>query len=134
LPLERWAAKKSLSATMRRDAWNLRSPIQSSDEDLLAGAALFVAHCQVCHGGPGGTASSIARGLAPRAPQLATDGVEDDPEGTIYWKVSHGIRFTGMPAFHETLSEREMWQMTLFLKQMNSAPGQQAWASKAKTP
>jgi thiosulfate dehydrogenase len=134
LPLERWAAKKSLRATLRRDAWNLKSPIQPGDEDLLAGAALFVAHCQVCHGGPDGAASSIARGLAPMAPQLARDGVEDDPEGTIYWKVAHGIRFTGMPGFHETLSEREMWQMTIFLKQMKSVPARQAWASTAKTP
>jgi thiosulfate dehydrogenase len=132
LPLERWAAKRSLRATLRREGRDLRSPLRPDDEDLAVGVALYVAHCQVCHGGPDGTASSIARGLAPVAPQLAKDGVEDDPEGTIFWKIAHGIRFTGMPGFHQTLSEREMWQLSLFLKRMNSAPGQQAWAAGTK--
>lgn len=134
LPLERWAAKKSLRAALRREGRSLRSPLQPDDENLAVGVSLYVAHCQVCHGGPDGTASSIATGLTPVAPQLAKDGVEDDPEGTIYWKVAHGIRFTGMPGFHQTLSEREMWQVTLFLKTMNSAPARQAWASKASAP
>jgi thiosulfate dehydrogenase len=133
LPLERWAAKKSLRATLRREGRDLRSPLRPDDEDLAVGVALYVAHCQVCHGGPDGAASSIAKGLAPVAPQLAKDGVEDDPEGTIYWKIAHGIRFTGMPGFHQTLSEREMWQLSLFLKRMDSAPGRQAWAVGAKT-
>lgn len=132
LPLERWAAKKSLRAAMRHEARRLRSPLQPDAGDLEAGALLFVRHCQVCHGGPDGTASPIASGLAPKAPQLAKDGVEDDPEGTIYWKIAHGIRFTGMPGFRETLSDREMWQIALFLKRMNSAEAQQAWASSVK--
>jgi mono/diheme cytochrome c family protein len=129
LPLERWAAKKSLRATMRRDARNLKSPLEPDAANLEAGAHLFVDHCQVCHGGPDGIASPVAKGLAPKAPQLAKDGVEDDPEGTIYWKTAHGIRFTGMPGFREALSEREMWQITLFLKRMDSAQAQQVWAS-----
>lgn len=134
MPLERWAAKRALRATMRREASNLKSPLRPDDGDLAAGAALFVAHCQVCHGGPDGVASAIARGLTPEAPQFAKDGVEDDPEGTIYWKIAHGIRFTGMPGFRATLSDRELWQMTLFLKRMDSAPARQAWAPGARKP
>ena len=131
LPLERWAAKKSLRATMRRDARDLKSPLQPASADLDAGAALYVSHCQVCHGGPDGSPSPIANGLAPKAPQLAKDGVEDDPEGTIYWKTAHGIRFTGMPGFRGALSERELWQVTSFLKRMSSAPAQAAWTASA---
>ena len=133
LPLERWAAKKALRSTMRREARDLKSPLRPDAGDLETGAALFVAHCQVCHGGPDGSPSPIAKGLAPKAPQLAKDGVEDDPEGTIYWKTAHGIRFTGMPGFRGTLSDHEMWQVSLFLKRMDSAEAQQAWASSIKT-
>jgi mono/diheme cytochrome c family protein len=127
--LEKWAAKQSLRATMRREAQGLKSPIPPTDDNLAAGIALYRTHCQVCHGGADGAASSIAKGLTPSAPQLARDGVEDDPEGTIYWKVSHGIRFTGMPAFHETLSDREIWEIALFAKHMDSLPpgARNAW-------
>ena len=38
-------------------------------------------------------------GLYQKPPQLAKDGVEDDPDGVTYWKIAHGIRLTGMPAF-----------------------------------
>jgi thiosulfate dehydrogenase len=120
--LEKWAAKKSLQATMRREARDLKSPLQPTDENLVAGIALYRAHCQVCHGGADAAISSIARGLSPAAPQLAKHGVEDDPEGVTYWKVAHGIRFTGMPGFGETLSGREMWQVSLFAKHMDSLP------------
>jgi thiosulfate dehydrogenase len=129
LPLERWAAKKSLRAAMRREARGLESPLQPDAGNLENGAMLYVRHCQVCHGGPDGVSSPIAKGLAPKAPQLAKDGVEDDPEGTIYWKTAHGIRFTGMPGFLETLSDREIWQVSLFLKRMDSSEAQRAWTS-----
>jgi thiosulfate dehydrogenase len=85
----------------------------------------------VCHGGADGAASPIARGLAPNAPQFAKDGVEDDHEAETNWKIAHGIRSTGMPAFRETLSDREIWQIALFTKHANSLPARihQAWVA-----
>ena len=134
--LEKWAAKKSLQATMRREAQGLKSPLQPTDENLTAGIALYRFHCQVCHGGAAGGVSAIAKGLTPDPPQLAKHGVEDDPEGEIYWKVAHGIRFTGMPAFGETLSGSEMWQIALFAKHMDSLPpgARSAWLAEKAAP
>jgi thiosulfate dehydrogenase len=134
--LERWAAHRSLRATMRREARGLTSPLQPTAENLAAGVVLYRAHCQVCHGGADGAASAIAKGLSPNAPQLAKDGVEDDPEGTIYWKIAHGIRFTGMPAFRQSLSERELWQVALFAKRMDSLPpdAAAAWRPASAAP
>ena len=134
--LEKWAAKRSLQATMRREAQGLKSPLQPTDDNLAAGVALYRAHCQVCHGGADGGVSSIAKGLTPNAPQLAKDGVEDDPEGVTYWKVAHGIRFTGMPAFGETLSGPEIWRIALFAKHMDSLPpgARSAWLTGKAAP
>ncbi len=134
--LETWAAKTSLRATIRRETRGLASPLQPTDENLTAGVALYRAHCQVCHGGPDGTASQIASGLTPRPPQLAKHGVEDDPEGTTYWKVAHGIRFTGMPSFGQTLSIHEMWQVALFAKHMDALPpgAKRAWLEAKAAP
>jgi thiosulfate dehydrogenase len=129
--LETWAAKTSLRATIRRQTTGVTDPLPPTDESLRAGIPLYVAHCQICHGGPDGAASVIARGLTPDPPQLAKHGVEDDPEATTYWKIKHGIRFTGMPAFGQTLSDREIWQMTFFLKRMDTlTPGaREAWTA-----
>lgn len=129
--LETWAAKTSLRATVGRQAPSLTSPIQPTEPNLTAGAKLYVTHCQVCHGGTDAEPTFIAKGLNPDPPQLAKEGVEDDPEGVSYWKIAHGIRFTGMPAFRETLSNEQMWQLALFLKQMDKLPPatKQAWVA-----
>jgi len=42
-------------------------------------------------------------------------GVSDDPPGETYWKVDNGIRLTGMPSYKATLSETQMWQVSLLL-------------------
>jgi thiosulfate dehydrogenase len=129
--LETWAAKTSLAATIGHESKGLTSPMQPTEANLTAGASLYVTHCQVCHGGADATASSIAKGLTPDPPQLAKDGVEDDPEGVTYWKIAHGIRFTGMPGFRESLSDPQIWQIALFVKHMDLLPpgSRAAWAA-----
>jgi mono/diheme cytochrome c family protein len=122
LPLERWAARVSLRATLRREAPTTPNPVPLDDPNLEAGIKLYAQNCAVCHGASDAQATNVAKGLYQKPPQLAKDGVEDDPEGVIYWKVAHGIRFTGMPAFGPSLTDRQLWQLTLFLKHMDGLP------------
>lgn len=120
--IERWAASTSLHATLARDAPRQPNPVAVTDANLIAGIKLYATNCAVCHGGADANPSNIARGLYQRPPQFAKDGVEDDPEGVTFWKVDHGIRFTGMPAFGKALDDRQVWEVTLFLKHMDSLP------------
>ena len=84
----------------------------------------------MCHGLPNQPLGAIAKGMFPPPPSLFSpdEGVTDDPEGKIYWKVKYGIRLTGMPGFHERLSDTELWQVSLLLRkaQQLSAPVRQA--------
>lgn len=126
---EIWAAKTSLHATLRRSAPRVTDPLPPTTENLVAGIKLYAQDCAVCHGDASGKATNVARGLYQRPPQLANDGVEDDPDGVTLWKLTHGIRWTGMPAFGKHLSEKQLWQLTLFLKTMDHLPpaAQKAW-------
>jgi mono/diheme cytochrome c family protein len=136
--LETWMARTSLDATMRRDAPTQANPVALSEQNLLAGVRLFATNCAVCHGSASGVdaASPIAKGLYQKPPQLATDGVEDDPEGESFWKVKHGIRLTGMPSFGSALSDEEIWTLALFLKHMDKLPPavQEAWSQVRNWP
>jgi mono/diheme cytochrome c family protein len=129
--LEIWAAKTSLHATLDREAPKGPNPVPLSDDNLIAGIRLYDQHCAVCHGGAKGKASvpPIAKGENPAPPQLASEGVEDDPEGVTFWKVKHGIRWTGMPAWEKTLSDQQIWTLALFLKHMDKLPPatEQVW-------
>lgn len=126
---EIWAAKTSLHATLRRSAPRVTDPLPASDQNLIAGVKLYATNCAVCHGDSNAQATNVAKGLYQKPPQLAKEGVEDDPDGVTYWKLAHGIRWTGMPAFGDTLNETQLWQLTLFLKTMDHLPpaAQKAW-------
>jgi mono/diheme cytochrome c family protein len=129
--LETWMADTSLDATLRRDAPLGVNPMELTEQNLVAGVRLFAQNCAVCHGSAqgAGSPSPIAKGLYQKPPQLATDGVEDDPEGVSFWKIKHGIRLTGMPSFGHSLSDQQIWTLALFLKHMDKLPPavQQTW-------
>jgi thiosulfate dehydrogenase len=121
MPMEKWAAR-IVPRAIRRDSAGLTSPIQATVQNLTAGARLYGQNCAVCHGASDKQPSNIAKGLYIKAPQLAKDGVEDDPVGETYFKIAHGYRMTPMPAFGKTLSETQLWQLAIFLKNMDKLP------------
>lgn len=121
LPLEKWASR-AVTRAIRRNSAGIRSPIPASNDNLVAGVKLYGEHCAVCHGASDAKPSAIAKGLYIEAPQLAKDGVEDDPVGETYYKIDHGYRLTPMPAFSKTLSQTQIWQLAMFLKNMDKLP------------
>lgn len=129
--LELWMARTSLDATLQREAPKGPNPVPLTEQNLLNGVQLYAQNCAVCHGSAKGAASPspIAEGEYPKPPQLATDGVEDDPEGYSFWKIKHGIRLTGMPSWKNSLSDQQIWTLALFLKHMDKLPPavQQIW-------
>ena len=131
LPLEHWAARTSLRATLAKDAPKGPNPVPLTDANLIAGIELYGQHCAICHGTAKGdqSASLVAKGEYPAPPQLASDGVEDDPQGWTVWKIENGIRWTGMPSWKATLNSQQVWTLALFLKNMDKLPpaAEQAW-------
>jgi mono/diheme cytochrome c family protein len=122
LPFEEFLAHTALRESVG-SAKNAKSPLTVSEADLMAGAKEYGEHCAVCHGVPGRPQTKIAAGMFPSPPTLleGRDMVTQDPEGSIFWKISHGIRLSGMPRF-DTLSETERWQITMLLKQADQLP------------
>ena len=119
---EKWAARTSLHATVRREGTD-KSTVAADETNLMAGADVYKNSCAVCHGTPSNAAPPLSKGFAP-VPTLFGGGdlVTDDPEGEIYWRILHGIKFTGMPSFKDILSDKERWQVTMFLKNMDKLP------------
>ena len=116
LPLEKTVAHMALRASMGHAA-DQKNPLQFNDDTMLAAAQKYKQNCAVCHGAPGQARTLISKGMFPDPPQLfEKEGmVMDDPEGETFWKVTHGIRLSGMPGFGSTLSDTERWQLTTLL-------------------
>lgn len=118
---EHTLAKAALHARIRREM-PTSAPISADDPNLTAGAHVYTKHCAVCHGMVDQPATYIARGMFPKPPQLFIKTVANDPAGEIYWKTKNGIRLTGMPAFGGSLTETEIWQVSLLLKGADHVP------------
>ncbi|QHN02492.1 cytochrome c [Granulicella sp. WH15] len=106
-----------------RIAGEMKHPPFGISEDVFeAGARVYRAQCAECHGTPGHD-RPYARYMFPKAPQLwkkhtasSVVGVSDDEPGETYWKIANGIRLSGMPSYQHLLSDTQMWQVTLLLK------------------
>lgn len=123
LPMEEKIAHMALNARMHKDPVK-ESPVPADESNMTQGAHVYVENCAFCHGFAGEKASFAAKGMFPLPPQLLSgdDMVTDDPPGKIYWKVSNGIRLTGMPGFNEMLTPTQMWQVSQLLAHADKLP------------
>jgi mono/diheme cytochrome c family protein len=116
MPFEKRMASLALHARVEKEMPK-EVPVAANDTTYMAGAMVYNDNCVVCHGAPGEKdPTPFAKGMFPEPPQLFHGkGVSDDPPGETYWKVANGIRLTGMPSFKGTLSDNEMWQVSVLL-------------------
>ena len=123
MPFERSIAKTALRSAIGSGA-ERPSPLAADEANLVAGAHVYHEQCAVCHGSWGQPPSAIALGMYPAPPQLLPPktGVTDDPAGETYWKVKNGIRLTGMPRFGDSLTDTELWQVSLLLLHAHELP------------
>ena len=115
LPGEQMIAKMALRASYK-DSVDLKNPLPLNDDNLKAGADVYTGNCAMCHGALDRPRPDMATAMFPHAPELLKGkGVTDDPEGETFWKVTNGIRMTGMPAFINIIDEKHRWQVTMLL-------------------
>jgi thiosulfate dehydrogenase len=111
--------------------------VPADDTNLISGAKVYKENCAVCHGLPGEPKTAVAQGMFPAPPQLFHGvGVTDDDAWESYWKVENGIRMTGMPGFKGQLTEPQIWQVSVLVKNADkiSAAVRSELAAGATTP
>lgn len=118
----RWALGTTVDRSVETHAGSVQGSAPTDEESLHHGFGEYDEMCVGCHGAPGVRASSIGRGLYPEPPDLAAPDAETN-EAELYWIVSHGLKFTGMPSFGRTHSDETVWAMVAFLEKL---PGMSA--------
>jgi thiosulfate dehydrogenase len=122
MPFEEKMASMALHARIVKEAPSGEA-IPANEANLIAGAQLYREHCAVCHGLNGQAETAISKGMFPKPPQLFQGhGVTDDPAGETYWKAKNGIRLTGMPGFGLSMSDQQLWQVSLLLAHADKLP------------
>lgn len=137
MPFERMIARQALKNKIGREM-PTTVPLPANEATYLAGVRVYREDCAMCHGLPRQPAPVVAPGMFPKPPQLfqPNEMVTDDPPGETFWKAKNGIRLTGMPGFASSLSDEQMWQVSLLLANADKLPDsvQQALAAPLATP
>jgi mono/diheme cytochrome c family protein len=114
-------AMNALDASMDRHAPRLSSPIPPTDENLIDGMKIYTMNCSVCHGTLDNKPSPLEHSFYPPVPQVILHPL-DDPEWHLYYAVTTGVRYTGMPSWDTALSEQQRWKVTAFLSHLGKLP------------
>lgn len=118
---ERWFAGGASDAYIERNAPHERNPIPATEENVAAGAELYLNHCAGCHGTPSSPDTQFMHSFNPPVPQFFVHA-PDMPDNQNFYVMQHGLRLTGMPAWDKTLTTEQMWQVTTFLSAIPNLP------------
>ena len=91
------------------------NPVKSDEVSIAAGKALFIQHCQSCHGKKG-------KGDGPKAAQLDTEcgdftkaDFQKQSDGSIYYKTFEGRK--DMPSYKKKIPEaNDIWSIVNYVR------------------
>ena len=91
-----------------------QNPTPDTQETIDAGRVVFQANCAICHGPRGLGDGPQAFLLQPRPVNLQLHVPQHAPGELFYW-IANGVAGTGMPAWKDTLSDAQRWQVVRIL-------------------
>jgi mono/diheme cytochrome c family protein len=108
-----------LTSVVGQSAWEApakaaakQNPLANRPQLAAGGAKVFSRSCASCH-------EDAARREKSKAPDLASQKVQSDSDGALFWKISSGNSATGMPSF-SSLPEGQRWQLVLYVRSLAS--------------
>lgn len=98
------------------EADQLKDPLVGDPKAVQRGEKVFTSLCWVCHGMEGKGDGPTAASLQVRPAVLVAITVQEQSNGALYWKVSHGRG--EMPGYEEVLSREDRWAVVHYLKSL----------------
>ena len=99
------------------DARSLTNPVIATPATIERAQQLARVNCSACHGGDGRGNGPVAAYFSPVKPvDFASERVTSRTDGELFWLIGNGIG--NMPAFRSLLSERDLWMMVLYVRQV----------------
>jgi cytochrome c553 len=115
--------EKTLARHARRivtpaGAKELKNPYPLTAESLNEAQEHWVAHCSSCHATDGSGKTMIGSNLYPKVPDMREAETQTLSDGELFYIISNGVRFTGMPAWGGEDSPQSIWELVAFLRRL----------------
>jgi mono/diheme cytochrome c family protein len=99
------------------EATSLTNPVSSAPLTLDRAQQLARVNCAACHGSDGRGNGPVAQYFSPVKPvDFASERVRNRTDGQLFWLIGNGIG--NMPAFRDLLSERDLWTLVLYVREV----------------
>jgi mono/diheme cytochrome c family protein len=116
--LEAFLARKVRKIATPARASETKNPETMTDEKWAEAREHFIAHCSICHGVDGRGNTDFGKNMYPRASDLSGSQTQELSDGELFYVISNGIRFTGMPGFGNQDSEESIWHLVSFIRRL----------------
>jgi len=92
-----------------------QNPTPDTPATIDAGRTTFQANCAICHGPRALGDGPQAFLLQPRPVNLQLH-VPQHAQGEVHYWITNGVAGTGMPAWKDTLSDAQRWEIVRYLQ------------------
>lgn len=98
-----------------------KNPQPANDATVAAGKELFSKNCQRCHGPQGkGDGPDADPDFQPDMDLTVAQRASRNPDGVIYYKVLNGRTRPKMPAFKDSLTPDQIWQIVTYVQTLRA--------------
>ena len=94
----------------------LVNPVVATSDSVTKGGALFQANCVSCHGTGGMGDGPLADGMFPKPANFTAAHTKTHPDGQLFEWIQNGKPGTDMPAFGETLTDEQIWDLINYIQ------------------
>lgn len=95
------------------------NPYTADAASIARGQSLFAANCVVCHGAAGQGDGPQATTLNPRPPDFTQPHTAYHSDGYLFNAIKDGLPGSAMPAWNDTFSDPEKWDLVNYIRQFN---------------
>ena len=107
--------------SVKRHAADVRVPELDDPEKVHNGFRSYQEMCVVCHSAPGVKPSQLSEGLYPPPPDLA-QAANEWTSAELFVITKRGIKASGMPAWGQTHTDEQLWEIVAFVKVLPAMP------------
>lgn len=99
-----------------KDAETVKNPVTSTTPLLADAKVLYTSNCSPCHGDKGKGDGPAAQGLTPKPADHTSVFVQNETDGSLFWKLSEGRN--PMPAYKKVFTDQQRWELILYIRSL----------------
>ncbi len=92
----------------------VKNPFAGDASAPKEGKKLYVTYCTPCHGNGGKGDGIAAASVNPKPADHTSEAVQNEPDGSLYWKMTEGRG--PMISYKQVLKDNERWQLVCYIK------------------